>query len=86
MPLRNSIVDKLGARSVIGTGKYLGLPSMVGKSKKSTFAYIKDRVWKKLNSLCGKFLSSAGREVLIKAVLQATILLHKCLSLANFSM
>lgn len=44
---------------------------MIGRSKKFTFSYIKDRVWKKLNSLSGRFLSLAGREVLIKSVLQA---------------
>jgi hypothetical protein len=35
-----------GVKHVLGTGTYLGLPSMVGRSKKETFAYIKDRIWK----------------------------------------
>lgn len=58
-------------RAALGGGKYLGLPSIIGKSKKSTFQYKKERVWKKLNSLSGRFLSSAGKEILIKYVLQA---------------
>ena len=33
--------------------------------------YIKDRVWKRLNSWKGKFLSRAGKEVLLKTVIQA---------------
>jgi hypothetical protein len=28
--------------------RYLGLPAQVGKSKSSTFAYIKDRVWQRI--------------------------------------
>ncbi|CAJ2647159.1 unnamed protein product [Trifolium pratense] len=51
--------------------KYLGLPSLIGRSKKATFNFIKDRVWKKINSWSSKCLSKAGREVLIKSVLQA---------------
>lgn len=43
---------------------------MIGRSKKSTFKYIRDKVWKKLNSWSGMSLSKAGREVLIKAVIQ----------------
>lgn len=52
---------------------YLGLPTFVGKNKKQTFSYIKERV---LNRLCGwkgKFLSSAGQELLIKVVTQALL-------------
>jgi hypothetical protein len=56
---------------VLGTGKYLGLPSMIGRSKKAIFNFIKDRVWKKINSWSSKCLSKAGREVLIKSVLQS---------------
>ena len=51
--------------------KYLGLPSLVGKGKKASFNYIKERVWKKLQGWEGKLLSQAGMEVLIKAVIQA---------------
>jgi hypothetical protein len=55
---------------VLGTGKYLGLPSMIGRSKKSTFKSIKDGTWRKINSWSSKHLSQAGREVMIKSVLQ----------------
>jgi len=34
----------LGVQIVLGTGKYLGLPSMIGRSKTSTFSFIKDRI------------------------------------------
>ncbi|KAF5481359.1 hypothetical protein F2P56_002016 [Juglans regia] len=50
--------------------KYLGLPPVVGKSKYNTFRGIKERVWKKISNWKNSFLSSAGKEILIKAVLQ----------------
>ena len=39
---------------------------MIGRDRKATFAYIKDRVWQKINFWSGKCLSKAGREVMIK--------------------
>jgi len=67
----NNIANILGVQAVLGTGNYLGLPSMIGRSKKSTFSFIKDRIWKKINSWSSKSLSKVGREVLIKFVLQS---------------
>jgi len=69
--LKANITDILGVQVVLGTSKYLGLPSMIGRDRNATFAYIKDRVWQKINSWSGKCLSKAGREVMIKSVLQA---------------
>ena len=51
--------------------KYLGLPSFVGREKKASFNYIKERVWRKIQGWQGKLLSQAGREVLINSVIQA---------------
>ena len=51
--------------------QYLGLPALVGRAKKQSFIYIKERVWKKLQGWKEKLLSQAGREVLIKSVIQA---------------
>lgn len=51
--------------------EYLGLLSLIGKSKTYVFAEIKERVGKKLASWKGKLLSTRGREILIKAVAQA---------------
>jgi hypothetical protein len=55
----------------LGTGKYLGLPSMIRGSKKAIFNYIKDRIWNRITSWSSKLLSQAGKEVLIKSVAQA---------------
>ncbi|XP_042944715.1 uncharacterized protein LOC122278601 [Carya illinoinensis] len=51
--------------------KYLGLPTMIGKSKYNTFRGLKEKIWKRINSWKNSFLSSAGKEVMIKSVLQA---------------
>ncbi|XP_050259095.1 uncharacterized mitochondrial protein AtMg00310-like [Quercus robur] len=47
------------------------MPALVGRAKKQSFIYIKERVWKKLQVWKEKLLSQAGREVLIKVVIQA---------------
>ena len=50
---------------------YLGLPSIISKSKKQVFAEIKEIVGLKLAGWKGKLLSSGGKEILIKVVAQA---------------
>ena len=54
----------LGVSSPLNTGKYLGLPSLIGRNKRSLFHHIKERLWKRIQSWNGKFLSITGREVL----------------------
>jgi hypothetical protein len=44
---------------------------MVGRSRYQAFKGTKDRVWNRLNDWKIKFLSQAGKEILIKAVIQA---------------
>ena len=50
---------------------YLGLPTLVGRSKYQTFSFLKDRVWKKIQGWKGQLLSKSRKEVLIKAVAQS---------------
>ena len=50
---------------------YLGLPTLIGRRKYETFAFLKERVWRKLQGWKGKLLFKAGKEVLIKAVAQS---------------
>ena len=49
----------------------IGLPALVGKSKKASLNFIKERVWAKLQGWKEQLLSQAGREILLKAVVQA---------------
>jgi hypothetical protein len=60
--VKASISQILGLHKVMGTGKYLGVPSMVGRSHMSNFKFVKERVWKKINSWISICLSQDGRE------------------------
>jgi hypothetical protein len=48
--------------------KYLGLPVHVGVARGTVFAFLKDRIWKRIQRWKEKLLSWAGKEILIKAV------------------
>lgn len=50
----------------VESGKYLGLPLVIGRSKNSVFRFIKDRLTSKVQSWKGKLLNNAGKEVLLK--------------------
>ena len=67
---RLMIKNTLGVEEIRSYEKYLGLPSLVGKNEKTSFNYIKERVWK-LQGWEEKLLSQVDREILIKAVVQA---------------
>jgi hypothetical protein len=43
---------------------------MIGRSKNAIFSYIKDHIWKKMNSWRGCALSKADKKIMIKLVLQ----------------
>lgn len=68
---RQRVKNILGVEEIQSYEKYLGLPSLVGKKKKASFNYIKERVWRKLQGWEEKLLSQADREILIKVVAQA---------------
>lgn len=45
---QESIINLLGVSEIKQYEKYLGLLSFVGRGKKASFAFIKERVWSKL--------------------------------------
>jgi hypothetical protein len=51
--------------------RYLGLPVSVGKSRKRTFEYIKQKIWARIQGWKERLLSKAGKEIMVKAVAQA---------------
>lgn len=69
--VRNQIAALLGVNIVASHDKYLGMPAMVGRSKREIFSYLRDKVWKRIQGWGERTLSGAGKEILIKAVLQA---------------
>ena len=46
--VKHRIKVNLGVPKIMHYEKYLGLPSLVGKGKKKSFNYIKEKVWRKL--------------------------------------
>jgi hypothetical protein len=68
---RDHLLLLAGVNSTRRYEKYLGLPSLVGKSRMASFMGIKNRIWERINGWKEKFLSQAGKEVLLKAIVQA---------------
>jgi hypothetical protein len=68
---KEHIISIAGINSTRRYERYLGLPSLVGKSRMAAFMGIKNRIWERINGWKEKFLSQAGKEVLLKAVVQA---------------
>ncbi|XP_058208234.1 uncharacterized protein LOC131321248 [Rhododendron vialii] len=66
--VKEGISNSLNITCEIQGGKYLGLPSIIGKSKTEVFKYVKDRVFNRLQNWKDSTLNMAGKEVLIKLV------------------
>lgn len=67
----DQVKDALGVQEIKKYEKYLSLPSLVGRKKKPSLLYIKERVEAKLQGWKEQLLSQAGREILLKAIIQA---------------
>ncbi|XP_065626935.1 uncharacterized protein LOC136066497 [Quercus suber] len=70
--VKEVVKEMFGAQIIHQHERYLGLPLLVGKGKKRAFNRIKDQVGRKIASWKGKWLSTTGQEILIKAIAQAT--------------
>ncbi|KAM2231146.1 hypothetical protein ACFX1S_015471 [Malus domestica] len=68
---KKKIGETLGIHCRMGFGKYLGLQSDFGMSKKVVFAEVRDKIEARLAGWSEQFLSHAGKEVLVKAVAMA---------------
>jgi hypothetical protein len=73
VPIENKemIFNKMGVKTVDTHSRYLSLPVVFGRSKKVVFSLVQDRVWKKLKGWKEKCLSRAGKEILIKSIVQS---------------
>ena len=69
--MQNHIMNEFGVAEVKNYEEYLGLPTLVGRNKRASFDKLKQRVWKRLQGWEGKLLPQAGREFLIKSVIQS---------------
>lgn len=68
---KTSLADILGVRLTDHFHKYLGLPTLISRSKTQAFQPVVERVLSRIKSWKEKMLNKAGREILIKTVLQA---------------
>ena len=65
------IKNSLGVPAIQHYEKCLSLPSFIGRNKKACFTQIKERIWAKMQGWKEKLLSQAGKEIMIKAVVQS---------------
>lgn len=68
---KHAIQEVLGVPEVKEYEKYLELPAVVGRNKRACLNFIKDHVWGKIQGWKKKLLSQAGKEILLKSVVQA---------------
>lgn len=68
---QGELTEILGVTTALEDSKYLGLPSLVGRSKKKVFGFVKDKVWKHIQSWKDKPIYRGGKLVLIKNVAQS---------------
>ncbi|KAH9778582.1 reverse transcriptase domain-containing protein [Citrus sinensis] len=75
-------MDEISIRQVCGIlevsatcnhGSYLGLPSLIGRKKSAVFGFIKEKVWERLQGWNKKFLSKAGKEIMLKTFAQSIL-------------
>lgn len=64
---RDEVKTILGVAANLNTGRYLGVPSFIGRGKVAIFQYVRDWLWDKLKNWRNKKISKAGKEVLIKS-------------------
>ncbi|KAJ1382553.1 hypothetical protein SESBI_44158 [Sesbania bispinosa] len=69
--VRVKITSLLNIQEWANPGRYLGLLAEWGRSRINSLAWLKDRVLQKLDGWRESLLNQAGKEVLIKVVLQA---------------
>ncbi|CAN0919033.1 LINE-1 reverse transcriptase homolog [Linum grandiflorum] len=69
--VKTAISRVLAVWTPFDTERYLGVPALVGRNRNHAFKFIQEKVWNRLQSWHSRKLSNGGKEVLIKAVIQA---------------
>nr|XP_027124351.1 uncharacterized protein LOC113741063 [Coffea arabica] len=71
MEQRQDVCSSLGGMTEMKQGKYLGLPMVISRTKEQIFGFIKKNIKRKMQDWRNKLLSTAGKEVMLKAVSMA---------------
>ncbi|XP_019159715.1 PREDICTED: uncharacterized protein LOC109156333 [Ipomoea nil] len=69
--IRAVVSELIGVPEAADLGRYLGLPSMLGRNKTAVFRYIEGNVHARIGTWQNKLLSRSGKEVLLKSIAQA---------------
>ena len=68
--LRASLCSLFGAPVTSHHEKYLGLPVLIGRNKTDAFDYLRERIRGRIQGWSKRFLSRAGKEIMLKTVIQ----------------
>nr|XP_027101745.1 uncharacterized protein LOC113722690 [Coffea arabica] len=66
--LKHEICQVMGNMQSVTQGKYLGLPIVVARSKQQIFGFVKSNIKQRMSKWNNRFLSLAGKEVMLKSV------------------
>lgn len=77
----NAILQSAVARGnlshlLFADDSFLGLPSLIGRNKSEAFEFIKEKAWNRTKGWRNKMLSNAGKEILLKSVVQTLLSLQ----------
>lgn len=65
---KREVTEVFGVQRVLNPGRYLGLPTIWGWSKRDTLDYLKERIQDQIQWWRNRLLNNVDKEVLIKAV------------------
>ena len=68
---REEVRQALRGMNEAKQGKYLGLPMVISRTKDQIFGFVRENIKRRLQNWKSKFLSSAGKEVMLKSVAMA---------------
>lgn len=69
--VKEAVKGSLEVHNEILHDTYLGMPTEIGRATTNSFSFLSDRMWKRINGCSDRPMSRAGKEIFLKAVVQA---------------